>query len=189
MRVADGDQKAFSDLYHLYSGRVFSFIQLYLKDEMIAEDLVQTIFIRCWERRKELASLNSLKDFLFIITRNQVFDHLRRIAVQAKRLEDIRLQSWYLGPGENAPLEEKDLRALYMRAITELPPQQQEVYRRYAEQEESLDDIAREMNISRATAKKHLELARKSVRMYVSRHSPAILAALLFVTADHSFFS
>ncbi|MGN6417255.1 MAG: RNA polymerase sigma factor [Pseudobacter sp.] len=186
--VADGDQLAFKDLYHLYSGKVFSFARLYLKDELIVEDLVQMAFIRCWERREELRNIQSFKDFLFILTRNLVFDHLRKMTVQVKRLEDIRLQSLRTaGTGyEYNPLDTKELRDLHARAILELPAQQKEVYQRHTEQDESLDEIAEEMNIARATVKKHLEVARKSVRAYILRHSSAFVAALYFISTKDS---
>lgn len=181
-RLSTGDNAAFSQLYNRYSVDVFSFIILYVKDDMVAEDLLQTVFLRCWERRGELAVLRSLKDFLFIVTRNLVYDHLRHMAVRVKQLEDTRLQTWYL-PGwqadEGYGVLEKELHHLYQQAISKLTPQQQEVYRRHAEQEQSLDEIAAAMMIAKATVKKHLEIARRSIRNYITSHRSDVPLLLL----------
>ena len=49
-----------------------------------------------------------------------------------------------------------------------LPSQQKQVYTMIERHEETVDDVAKELGLARGTVKKHLELARKTVRRFIS---------------------
>ena len=69
---------AFNTLFREYSGRLYRFAYGYLKSEAISEELVQEVFTRIWEKRKEL------KSELFTISFDIIKKHFRREAVIAE---------------------------------------------------------------------------------------------------------
>ena len=48
-RVAQGDQRAFSDLYDLLSPRVFGLIKRLLRDHAQSEEVTQEVFLEIWQ--------------------------------------------------------------------------------------------------------------------------------------------
>lgn len=142
---------------------------LYIKDEVEAQEIVQQIFVRFWEYRKQLAAVKHLHDYFFIATRNRVFDHLHQLARTQKALSALKTQMTYLSSEDSTTqfVQHKDYRNVLATAVSQLPPQQKQVYRMAEEEALDLDEIAGRLQLSRNTVKKHLELARRSVRQYV----------------------
>ena len=181
--VAKGDTAAFEQLYRLYSGRVYSSVMVWLKDETEAEEIVQQVFIRLWDRRKALTTIRNFPDYCFILVRNTVFNYFDRHSRQARLIQglethvDDRIDE---GAADYAIMA-KQCEQMIQKAIHELPDRQKQVYLLADGEALGYDDIAQRMQISRFTAKKHMELARKAIREYLSRH--LIFFILLYAAA------
>ena len=76
--LKEGDRGAFSLLYKRYWQKVYGFCRLYLNSRERAEDVVQEVFIKLWEARELLREDDSPEGFLFIVTRNLVFNQYRK---------------------------------------------------------------------------------------------------------------
>lgn len=181
--LSAGDENAFTALYRHYSTRVFDAAMMYLKDHEEATEIVQTIFIRLWEKRDKLAQVISFKDYLFIIARNEVFRQFREKA----RISRHTAQLATLGAGQTDDTDykarESQLRDLLQKGAESLPPQRRKVYELSRIEEKSIDEIAAEMNISRNTARNHLALALRHMRAYVNEHQhPFVALPFLVVT-------
>lgn len=194
-RLSAGDERAFTAIYDFYSDTVFNTAMIYTKDETESQEIVQQIFIRVWETREQLREIRSLQKWLFTSTRNKVFDHLRKQALIRRTLNGFREQQdrqhGHVGaePDEDPTsqwLRQKEYGQLLEKAVSGLPPQQKLVYTLIEEMDLSFDEIANELNISKSTAKKHMEMARKYVRHYISSHvHPDILPVLIgLLSAD-----
>jgi len=170
-RIAAGDAGAFSQVYHHYAGKIYATVMAYVKNETDAEDIVQQVFVRLWERRASLTGIRSFSDYFFILVRNSVFDYFNRLSRHA-RLADMfsRDAGEMMEDNTEHLLTQKQYDRLVEMAISQLPERQREVYLLADRECLGYDDIARAMHISRPTAKKHMELARKFLRAYVSRH-------------------
>ena len=68
---------AFNSLYRTYSGRLYRFALGYLKSESEAEELVQEVFTKIWEKRSDLKEELSFKSFLFTNSFNIIRKHFR----------------------------------------------------------------------------------------------------------------
>ena len=166
--ISRGDEGAFSRLYHRTNAIIYKAAMPYVKDPQLAREIVQVVYIKLWDHRDRLVDVQKPEDYLYILARNTIFDHFRRIAVEHKYLAGIRHQS----PEQPDPdpvtggLQEREGRQLLRKVIARLPSRQQQVYLLASEEEMSYDEIAASMRISRLTVKRHLELARRFVRKY-----------------------
>lgn len=70
--IQKGNIAAFNLLFEKYSGRLYSFGLKYLHSKEDAENLVQSVFHKLWERRKLLRKEASLKSYLFTIAYNDI---------------------------------------------------------------------------------------------------------------------
>ncbi len=76
--AASGDREAFAVLYERYFRRIFDFTRRTLRDHHLAGDVVQTTFVKAWEKLRSQQPVRHVKAWLFTIARNAAIDELRR---------------------------------------------------------------------------------------------------------------
>lgn len=84
-RAAAGDSAAFGSLYQRYVDRVYGFVRFRVREESLAEDLTQEVFIQAMRSIGSLEWQGSLAPWLMRIARNTVIDHWRRAGRRAER--------------------------------------------------------------------------------------------------------
>lgn len=181
-QMIDGDTLAFRKIYEFYRGRIFAFALTYTKSADMAEEAVQEIFIRIWEKRALLQTDRNFEAYIKVATRNQVFNMLRKVALDRSLQQKIHI---YMEALENTSADElltRELERLHQLAIQSLPAQQKQVYTLSREEELSYEQIADKLNISKHTVKRHMAEALKNIRNEVGKHTDTgtiILAILL----------
>jgi len=177
-QISQGDRHAFRAFYTHYYGYVQRYIALFESSGDSLDELTQDVFVRIWEKREHLGKVESLKSYLFLVTRNVVFNYLRSLRVQHKMRELDGLPE----PAAD-DLEKEILFRQYYRiaqeAMEKLPPGRRKVLKMSVDDGLSLDEIAEELNISRAGVKKQLYAATAFVRQYLQEHGE--MSVILFV--------
>lgn len=126
-QLRQGDKAAFGAIYDQYWRKVHGFVLLYLTSSVEAEDVVQDVFVKLWNIRDFIDEEKSLKGFLFIITRNLIFNRSRQ------GFNDSFFKMTALSGVEDSyeienELIASDLKAYIDKLIGGLPPRQQEVF-------------------------------------------------------------
>ena len=179
-QISEGDRAVFRTLYIHYFSDVQRYIALFEPSGISRDELTQDVFIRIWEKRSYLAGVDSFKSYLFMVTRNVVFNYLRGLKVQQKVKE---LDESVEEGGGGGTIEDQLLYKQYYRialeAMEKLPPGRRKVLKMSIDDGLTLDEIAVELNISRAGVKKQLYAATAFVRQYLHEHGE--ITVLLFV--------
>src|SRR2546427_1770256 len=76
-RAQQGDQAAFEALYRQHVGRVYALCLRLTSDPAQAEELTQAAFVRAWQRLASCRGESALGSWLYRLTVNVVFLHLR----------------------------------------------------------------------------------------------------------------
>lgn len=140
-RARAGDGRAFGALYERYVDRVYSFVLFRVRDESLAEDLTQDVFVQVLRGLGGYAWQGTLAPWLLRIARNTVIDHWRRTARRPERAlsaidveagedaEDNRIGRMVDEEGEMAIMqaEAKLDRAAFQRAAAQLTDLQRDV--------------------------------------------------------------
>lgn len=125
-RIRSGDRDAFAELYLRYKDRLYGFALGIVGRAAVAEDVVQELFIRFFQKLSTLQSDGGVKSFLFSCAHNLAIDSTRRLANRAKPLlsEDALPLEARLSPDDHAARNEEldRIRTLLM----ELPLEQRE---------------------------------------------------------------
>ena len=158
-----GDKKAFTTIYKLYWPKIYNFARLYLSSVSEAEEVVQEIFVKLWEARLFLNENEYFDGFLFIITRNAIFNQKRR------SFNENHYKATILGGCEmeytiEDELDSADLQTYIKKLIDELPPRQKEVFKLSRENYLSYKEIAVQLSISEKTVERHINEALKFLR-------------------------
>ena len=75
-QVRNSDQKAFRDLYCLCFARLFNFAILYVHKKEIAEELVNDVMVKLWNKRQGITEIQHLETYLFVAVRNHSLNYL-----------------------------------------------------------------------------------------------------------------
>ncbi|WP_158563221.1 RNA polymerase sigma-70 factor [Chitinophaga silvatica] len=178
--VAAGNEKAFKILFEQYRGKLFNYISRFVKSETIAEELVLDVFMKIWIGRDLIAQVRNFDAFLFRIAHNKSIDFLRSAAGD-KRLQELLWDKIDLADqiGADTGLMAQEYESKIRAAIALLPPQCKKVYTLSREEELSHDQIAQQLNISRATVNNHIVMAQRFIRNFLSKEIDLAIVILL----------
>ena len=84
-----GDVRAFDRLFAKYGGKLFYLAKGYLGSREEAEGLVQEVFIKVWENRKNIKEHLSFRSYLFTITYNLIRKFFRAKYRKQEFLEEF----------------------------------------------------------------------------------------------------
>ncbi len=85
-RIGRGDEAALGHVYGLHAGPVFMLARRILRDVQLAEDVVQEVFVRLWDRAHAFdAGRGSLRTYLLVQARSRSLDLLRSEASRRSR--------------------------------------------------------------------------------------------------------
>lgn len=123
-----------------------------------AEDVVQEVFVRVWERREQWRPGGSVQAYLYRIARNLLVDRSRRAEVRERHTASIRLLARRVStPAEEAALT--DLREAFEDALSTLPERRREAFLLIRFQGLTLKEAAEVMDLRPRTVANHVYLA------------------------------
>lgn len=167
LKIKAGDTRAFEQLYHLYSPRLYLNILKMVKDELIAEELIQELFTKIWQKREELDLAIDFLPYLYRSAQNLVYDFFRKLQRDRKMLEHYKSIATENYEHIEAALNYKESEHLLKIALEKLSPQQRNVYLFCKIQGYTYKQAAEKMGISPHTVKEYLSKANNSVKVYL----------------------
>ena len=169
-RIRDGDMEAFRLLVEMHQARVIGTISKMLGSEAEAEDLAQQVFIRVWKSAPRYQPTAKFTTWLFRITRNLVFNELRRKRHFADQPEDAPEPVERSEKEPDRVLLDEELQRAIQEAINELPESQRMaiILRRY--EELPYEEIAKVMGTTVPAVKSILFRARAELRERLAKY-------------------
>lgn len=161
-RIAEGDESAFRELYDRYYQKVYKVASYLSKEAAWADDIVQEVFMKCWAKRKEMAQVEYFASYIGTMTRNQVKNRFRRLAIEATGQRIIANQKAY--DIQNDPLAYKELQKALAKALSHLTASQRKIFEASRFQGLKNAEIAEKHQMNEVTVKKHLSDALKTIR-------------------------
>lgn len=89
LRLIDGDEDAFCELYAAYKNRLLYFAMKFVKSREFAEDIFQDAFTVVWQSRRFINPDASFSSYLYTIVRNRILNQIRDMANEDKLKEHI----------------------------------------------------------------------------------------------------
>lgn len=180
IKLKEGSFQAFEKLYTMYSGKLYNFImRLSSGNQYMAEEVVQSTFIRIWEVREKVDSDASFISFLCTIAKNLLMNMYQRQTIEYVYNEYL-LKS---GVDRDSQTEDAiDLRFLndYIDSLAEeLPARRKKIFILSKRQNYTNKEIAEMMGISESTVATQLSLAVKFMREQLMKHYDKVIALLL----------
>jgi RNA polymerase sigma-70 factor (ECF subfamily) len=174
LKISEGDETAFRNLYDHYRNRVFSIACKLTATESLAEDVVQEIFIKLWLQRQKLTEVDCFDAYLNIITRNHIFNYLRKAAHEELLLKELTAWEGAARQDGFSTIVYHELRDNLEKAVAHLPPQQKKVYQLSRLDGMKHREISAMLRISPSTVKSHMVEALRFIRNYL-HHIPFLV--------------
>lgn len=179
-RMKNGDILAFDEIFWLYQKAVYGNALKIVRNNQLAEDIVQEVFISLWEKRESIDIERSVGGWLFVSSYNRAVNELKK-----KLRESLAIQQMQEKDTEEDA--EPDLSGIQLnileKAIAQLSVQKRRVFELCKLQGRSYEEASREMGISKHTVKEYLSGAVRSIKEYALKCSEtgAGLIFLLFI--------
>jgi len=85
-----GNERAFDTIFKQYYKPLCQFSYSLIKDQDTAENMVQEVFVKLWERRENITNIDNLLAYLMGMVRNQSIDFLRKEKANSKIYNQLR---------------------------------------------------------------------------------------------------
>jgi RNA polymerase sigma-70 factor (family 1) len=184
--TAQGNEEAFTALFHLYKYKLHGYILSLTDSPALTDDIVQEVFMKLWRTGIDLSAVEQPDAYIFRMAKNHAIDAFRRLARETRLLSGLKQHSTSLDSPGSQPVEIKELERVIKRVVDALPPQQKLVYTLSREQGMKHEDIAEQLNISAGTVKNHMIQALRSIRNELRKHPEFYSSALLSLIAFYS---
>lgn len=175
-----GEAQAMEQIYKDYWADVFDSACRRVRDEDVAQDITQEIFISLWENRQRLAISGSLRSYLLAAVKYKVINYFKSAIVKDKYQEDL----FFLAEGQmelsaENKLMVKDLNKEIDAAMQDLPEKMRQIFRMSRMQEKTIREISAELGLSGQTVKNQISAALKMLKERLS-YLPFLILILLF---------
>ena len=162
-RFLEGDNEAFNDIIREYGAHLILFINGYVRNMDIAEDLMEDTFCELVFHKSRLKKEESFKSYLFSIAKNKAVNYLRK----SKRLTVISIDECHENLPDEVDIENKviknsDYRELYEAMEKLCVEYRQVLYLHYFELM-TYDTIAKVMNKNKNQIKNLMYRAKKEL--------------------------
>lgn len=174
-QLQNGDLEAFDKIFRKYSDRLYGFALKYLKSKEETEGLVQDVFLKIWENRKNLKKESSLKAYLFTIAYHRMCKIFRKKRVHKNFQDEISATENEKSTMDEHQLEYKATLEQVDLLIEKLPDKQKAIFIKSRKEDKSTKEIAKEMNLAPGTVDNQISAALKFLRKHISENNFAML--------------
>jgi RNA polymerase sigma-70 factor (ECF subfamily) len=160
----ESPDKAFSMMYDEYYTYLVRQAYRLLQDEVVAEDVVQTVFIGLWNKKETLDINISLKQYLRRSTINHSLNHIRKtkkLRDDVDKIDDLQIAS---AEDHSINIEVEELNERIGKAIETLPERCRLVFSMSRFEEMTYREIAEDLDISIKTVENQITKALKLMR-------------------------
>ena len=172
------DSQALESLFRTHYDGLSRYAFTIIKNQAEAEDVVQGLFVKLWEKRKDLDVIKDTKAYLYRSTHNESLNAIKKL----KRIagdEEIKDSSLADLNDANSILIGEELQVRIESAMNQLPDKCQEVFRLSRMEQLSYKEIAQQLEISQKTVENHMGKALRMMREGLKDYLPLVLVTIL----------
>jgi RNA polymerase sigma-70 factor (ECF subfamily) len=154
--IKSGEKNAYQQLFKKYAPKIYHFSLSYLKNDADAEELVQDVFLKIWEKREMLDASQNIKSYIFKIAVNNIYDFIRRKNIENAFNEFAKdnyiMQS--VNTWETVIFDE--MQGVINKIALKMPEQRRKIFQLSKIEGLSNNEIAERLNLSKRTVENQL---------------------------------
>ena len=159
------DDKLFEQLFKDHYKALHAYAATILKDADLAEEVVQQMFLKFWEKRELLVIATSIKAYLYKCVYNDSLNYLKHENVKKKYQDFTQLTANTLSEFASAKAELNELEIKLREALNELPEQCRTIFQLSRFEELKYREIADQLGLSIKTVENQMGKALRILRL------------------------
>ncbi len=155
-KLSKGDVHAFNRIYKDYYARIFGFVHHTISSREDAEEIVQEVFIKIWDKKSDIDPEKSFNSYIYTISKNSIHDYLRRVLRERKYIEEIITEFSLIDNQLEDIVNYRETEKVIKQLIEKLPPKRKEAFELSRFSNKTYREISSIMNISENTVDTHI---------------------------------
>jgi len=178
--LMNGNKETYTELFKTYYKSLCACSYKIVKDVTIAEEVVQDVFFKIWERRSSLSFNENIERYLYKAVQNESIDVYRKTSFENNFKNQLK-QDPFCKETHYDTLSTKELANKLQNAINKLPDKSKEVFllSRYASL--SYKEISEKIGITTKGVEFHIIKALKILRVELKEYRYLILILAFFI--------
>jgi len=164
-RIAENDEQALAELYQHFHKKLQQFSKAIVRNDEIAEELVEDVFVKLWCNRSRITEVENLAVYLYVATKNQSLNTLSRKAIELITSPfdflDIDVNDATQGP-QDLMITAEMMQRMH-QAIDQLPPRCKMIFKLIREDGLKYREVAEILGISVNTIDAQMAIAVKRI--------------------------
>ncbi len=180
-KMIEGDIDSFKYFFDRYYDDLCNFVNIYLHDKVLSEEIVQDIFVYMWGNKENLRINTSVKAYLFTASKLKSLNQLRDTRNQKRIIDQLSKSAGQdaIDP-DHSFIDTEEFRKILDAAIEQLPPKCKEIFLLSKKEELSNKEIAEQLGISVKTVENQMTVALKKLREYLLPYRGKIFLIFLY---------
>jgi RNA polymerase sigma-70 factor (ECF subfamily) len=171
--------EGFEALFKAHYKALYAYACTILRDEDQADDTVQNVFFKLWQKKEDLAHIQSVKAYLYRSVYNESMNYIKRQQLKTAHQEYSRQSGSHTEALAGHKLIGKELEQKIAAALRLLPEQCRTIFQMSRFQDLKYKEIAEHLNISVKTVENQMGKALKIMRTQLADYLPIFLLIIL----------
>jgi len=176
--LKNNDHEAFDSLFRKYAEKLYLFALSITKERFVAEEIVQIVFLKIWDKRQQISEHFCFKSFLFSVAYNETITWIRKENSEKRKIRSFFSITEQTTNETEIKIEFQNLESLANQLIESLPDRREKIFRMSREQGFSNREIAEKLNISVKTVENQMTSALSSLRKALEKST--IMGSLFY---------
>ena len=163
--AAAGDQAAYKKIYYYYFQKLCLFAQAIVKVREAAEEIVEDVFIKIWQKKEKLAEIKNLKVYLYTAAKNTSLNYLSSKARTniTRPFDDINIELWKTTSNPEQIMISDEIMSKIHGAVDSLPPRCKMIFKLIREDGLRYKEVSDILNISVHTIDAQMAIAIRKI--------------------------
>lgn len=177
--LQQGNEEVFESVFKQHFNNLHAYAFTILKDAVSAEEVVQSLFLKLWEKKDVLNIQTSLKSYLYRATYNDCMNILKHLQVRQRHQDHVSYFHDRTSENASSRLQENELKNELQKAINLLPEKCRTIFQMSRFEELKYQEIADQLDISIKTVENQMGKALKILRHALADYLPLLVYCLL----------
>jgi len=163
--IAAGNEIMLSELYKAFHNKLRHFSRAITRSNEIAEEVVDDIFVKLWNRRDKIKEIENLTVYLYIAVKNQSLNALSRKAKElvTEPFDSIEIDLKYSGNNADELMITREMFQRMQKAVDDLPPRCKMIFKLVREDGLKYKEVSQILNIAVNTIDVQMAIAVKRI--------------------------
>lgn len=154
--IKEGNKSAYEKLFNEFAPKIYHFSLSYLHNTADAEELVQDVFLKIWDKRETLDQSGNLKAFIYKVAINTIYDFIRRKNVEHAFKDYVEAHATNSSSNTWHEVIYHEMQDRLNELIEQFPEQRKKIFKMSKQEGLTNDEIAGKLNLSKRTVENQL---------------------------------